>query len=139
MLYDIEIKEAFKSLNSVLRYSWHKRYNAGRRWRRMIGDELLCCGYRVPLEPYEFAHVIITRYSSRLLDYDNLVGGAKLIVDALKCPVVKYGKGESLKVVNKSGLGFIKDDDPSCVKLEYRQEIRREPGTRIEIKELERC
>lgn len=139
MVYDIEIKEAFKSLNSVLRYSWHKRYNEGRRWRRMIGEALLCCGYRVPGEPYEYAHVRITRYSSRLLDYDNLVGGAKTIVDVLKSPVVKCGKGEGLKVFNKSGLGFIKDDDPRCVKLEYRQEIRRLPGTRIEIKELERC
>ncbi len=54
-------------------------------------------------EKGERRRIVITRYGARVLDYDNLVGGAKPLVDAIR----------------RSEL--IEDDRPACVDLEYNQ------------------
>ena len=54
---------------------------------------------------YERCHVTVTRYGSRLLDFDNMGGGLKFLMDAL----VKNG--------------ILADDSPKCVQsLELWQE-----------------
>lgn len=61
--------------------------------------------------------VRITRFASRMLDKDNLYGGAKPICDALRY------------------AGYIKDDDPNSIELIVRQSkcTRKQVGTLIEI------
>lgn len=63
------------------------------------------------------AHLRITRFGSRLLDDDNLRGGAKPLIDCLK----------------ESGL--IEDDSPKWIDLEVKQELvpAGEERTEIEI------
>lgn len=43
----------------------------------------LAVGNRNPKEPLEYAEIIYTRYSSRVLDYDNLVNSFKAVQDGL--------------------------------------------------------
>lgn len=50
------------------------------------------------------AHVRITRFGSRLLDHDNLTGGAQPLVNGLK------------------EIGLIHDDSPEWLTLEVKQE-----------------
>jgi len=63
--------------------------------------------------------VVITRRSCRLLDDDNLYGGAKPLIDSLR------------------ELGLIPDDDTKTIKLECRQvrvSSRAQEGVELEIK-----
>ena len=65
----------------------------------------------------ERRRVVITRYGPQLLDYDNLVGGAKPLIDAL------------------CNSGAIWDDDPKHLDVTVKQEksSRREARTEVEI------
>ena len=54
-------------------------------------------------EPGEYRVVEIERRGGPALDYDNLVSGAKPLVDAIRI------------------VGLIEDDKPACVDLRYRQ------------------
>lgn len=71
--------------------------------------------------PTSKRYVVITRgtFPGRLLDEDNLVGGCKRILDALK-----PGRG----------LGLIKDDSKEWVKAYYYQNETEPPGwARVEV------
>lgn len=62
--------------------------------------------------------VRITRCARKLLDADNFAGGCKAIIDRLR-----YS-------------GYIVDDNPAAVRLEFEQEkvrTKKEEGTRIEL------
>jgi hypothetical protein len=62
--------------------------------------------------------VRITRCARKLLDADNFAGGCKAIIDRLR-----YS-------------GYIVDDNPAAIKLEFEQEkvrTKKEEGTRIEL------
>jgi hypothetical protein len=53
---------------------------------------------------HQYKHVYVTRYGPRELDFDNLVGGCKPLVDAL------------------FRAGLIWDDSPRYVHIEYEQQ-----------------
>jgi hypothetical protein len=86
--------------------------------------------YIKKLENYDFLlknkkatgkmHVKITRFSTRTLDYGNLVGGCKPLLDAMK------------------QNGLIVDDSPKWIEDEYFQENCKTgfERTEIEIKEV---
>ena len=94
--------ELCKSLNQVR--DWRQRHADTQRWERALRAELTL---RPPATPPERADVSITRrYAGRCreFDFDDFVGGAKALLDAL------------------NRLGWLKDDSPSHVKVTYLQE-----------------
>lgn len=72
-----------------------------------------------PPEPFQRARVDIERHGVREPDPDNLVGGAKRLIDCLTTPrllnVRKAGARQRVK--NKRGLGFVIDDGPDHIEL----------------------
>ena len=65
----------------------------------------------------ELRYLVVTRHSSRSLDYDNFIGGCKPLLDALV----------------REGLLF--DDSPQWLEAEYRQEkcARIDARTEVEV------
>lgn len=86
------------SLNKVLRMHWATRRALKKNWGTVLKSFLK----QPPALPC--TAVTIHSFRIKLLDYDNLVGGAKeVIVDNLK------------------DLGFIEDDSPDKVQISYEQ------------------
>ena len=76
----IEIPLPTPSLNQVQRM----HFQARRRMRDQY--EMICRSCATPItrvRPRQFRHVTIVRHGVRQLDHDNLVGGAKILLDAL--------------------------------------------------------
>lgn len=103
----ISIPTPTPSLNETQRLHPMAYHRLGKQWQtaiRMLAPKQLetATGRR---------RVVIERRSTRELDQDNLVGGAKVVIDALK------------------KLGFILDDNPANLDLEVVQ-ARCEKGER---------
>ncbi len=82
-----------------------------------------------PEYPIEQCEITITRYASRLLDWDNCYGGIKPLMDCLV----------SATKANPSGLGLILDDNPNVVinlKMQQEKCKRTECRTVIKISEI---
>ena len=75
---------------------------------------------RAPMACSIQRRITIHSYRTRLLDHGNLVGGAKPIPDALK------------------HLGWIKDDSPHWVQIDYHQEVdsKQAPLTVVTVEEM---
>lgn len=106
------------SLNKLLRMHWAKR-------RRLCDDvqaEITAMhGLPLPSRRRVAKSVRIMSYRKRLLDKDNLTGGAKPIVDALKL------------------CGFIWDDSPEWIELHVDQAVdAKRPRTEIEVSQVGR-
>ena len=72
-----------KSLNGLLNMktrSYHQYNNYKQEWKRSIEME---CSDLLPGVPLEFAKIKLVRCYYRFLDYDNLVGSMKPVVDGL--------------------------------------------------------
>lgn len=99
----LTIPELSPSLNKTLRLGhWSQHHKHRRHWAMLVlvaKSEARI--WAVPL--LKRAKVIIERRGGRVMDQDNLVGGAKAIVDSLK------------------DCGFIVDDKPKNVELDVRQ------------------
>lgn len=104
--------EATPSRNAVDKLHWTARNRLRERWQWLIRVARL----NERIVPVRWPHALLTieRYGPRKLDHDNLVGGAKQLIDALKHE------------------GFIVDDTPEHVTVEYRQKTGT-PATRIQI------
>lgn len=74
----IQIPKVPPSLNQYIRMHWTKRQKLHAEWM----DILRVCA-SPPVNPLYKARLSITRYSSRSLDYDNLVGSYKIVTDCL--------------------------------------------------------
>lgn len=103
MQVEFTIPSVTPSLNTWQRMNRYKRPGV----RRMFAWE--CRVFRplswVPAPP--FVRVWIVRHGQRLLDFDNLVGGCKVLCDSLK------------------DAGFIADDSPAHIDLHVSQELTR--------------
>lgn len=107
------------SLNQWQRLHYHRR----RDLRRAFGKELLVARQASSRAPWLWnakgpRRVTIVRYGTRLLDQDNLYGGLKPLVDAMK------------------DVGLIEDDTPELLQLQAEQRKvadRRQAGTVIQI------
>lgn len=64
-------------------------------------------------------HVVVTRYSPKQLDQDGLAGGCKILLDALV------------------RSGWLVDDSPEWLEVEFRQAKGRENKTVVEVCEVE--
>ena len=90
------------SLNKVFRWHWAKKLRLRKTYQIYIRSAMNKLKYRKTKKKEAF-ELVITTTVKRKYDYDNLVGGAKILVDAL----VREG--------------FIYDDSPLYVKTRYSQ------------------
>jgi hypothetical protein len=74
---------------------------AYRGLRQSLAQELAVSGGPRPREPLSRAGLVIWRYSSGVLDWDNLLGGLKPLIDGLLPPSKQHPQG----------LGYMADDD----------------------------
>lgn len=117
----LEIPKKIESLNRILNMPlWaRKRYNVD--WAQEIYIEYLRKYRCKPKKALGKRFVKITSLRTRKLDIDNLIGGCKGLVDALK----------------KHDL--IVDDSPKWIEVEYKQETDgKNPRTVIEVCECVR-
>ena len=98
----ITIPEATPSLNVVLRKfrNLHARKKEQERW-----DWMVRAAWR-KTETLSECEIIITRFASRLLDWDNMGGGLKFLMDGL--------------VHN----GVIADDNPVVVRRAHLEQVK---------------
>lgn len=77
---EFEIKGLPKTLNTNSS-NWRVKAGEVRKWKNLV---LYSVGYKKPQYPLEKAKLTLTRHSSTKIDYDNLVGSFKPIIDGLK-------------------------------------------------------
>lgn len=109
----LTIPFAFPSNNRMLRMHWAMRRKLKGDWQWLVKAEAL--RLPAPIRVLPRAKLIIERFGPKMLDYDNLVGGAKGIVDSLVSE------------------GFFVDDSPAHLTSEYRQHIGKPSRTVISI------
>lgn len=107
------------SLNQLIRSHWSKRRALRIHYAWTIQAALIESGQDISNFKNQKQLIKITSYRKIKLDEDNLIGGAKPLIDALK------------------DVNLIKDDSPDYVKIEYYQIIDKTPKTIIEITNLE--
>lgn len=95
----VYIPMKIKSLNKTNTMHWAARHREGKKWETAIwaslnGKILKASGRML---------VTISSYRKKICDKDNIAGGAKMVVDALK------------------RLGIIVDDTPAMVEVTYNQ------------------
>ena len=96
----ITLPYATPSLNQLIRMHWGAR----KRLQDDLSFMVLAKSMAIPkAAPRDRRTVRITRHGPRKLDHDNLVGGCKPLVDALR------------------GARLIHDDNPDCVRVIYTQ------------------
>jgi len=110
----IEIHDSIKSRNSLDKAHWSVRHHYTLKWESLIYYAFKCR----PPKAKGKVMVKIKSFRTGTLDHDNLVGGCKGILDAMK------------------RLGLIIDDTPDLVHVDYEQKRvkREERKTVIELK-----
>ena len=108
------------SLNETQRHhwSWLKRQNESLAWSLRSG---LNKGPKIP-SAIGKRRMVVERHGRRLLDQDNLAGGAKGLIDAIKA------------------ARLITDDKPDACELVFRQVVARgpiHPYTVISLEDVE--
>lgn len=114
MTVRIEIPFAMPSQNQYQRWHWRKRARHINECRVLVRMAIGSVP-GLPLTVPRRAAVTFTRYSSGELDYGNLVGGCKGLLDALRYE------------------GVIHDDSPRWVEERYLQAAAERGGGRTEI------
>jgi len=99
-----------KSLNYFIKHShWGRRNRDKKQWLKVI-DKVINNYTGI-----YYNKITIISIRKRLLDMDNLIGGAKTLIDSL---------------VDKK---LIKDDSPDLVKIDYKQRISKTKGIGTEV------
>lgn len=119
-LWTLDIPEASPSLNafanSLRPYAYQKIRND---WQKYLISAWWEAREHTPalasLTPPRRARLTVTRSSPRALDPDNLVGGLKPVIDALR------------------RMNLIHDDDPESLTLDVRAQKARHGATRLEL------
>ena len=94
----IEIPELTLSTNEIMREFAHpqKKKRERERWHWVVRQAMKW--HQLPKEPIDLCNITIYRCNNRLLDWDNMGGGLKFLLDALK------------------SNNIIKDDNPKVVR-----------------------
>lgn len=117
-MIELCIPEATPSLNTTNRLHWTARRRLRAHWRRLVWVALVTAGgAQWSRVAPSYALVRIERFGKRVLDRDNLYGGCKTLIDALK------------------DFHLILDDSPDHIHLDVVGLIHRTPSTRIRITE----
>lgn len=100
------------SLNVTSKMHWLKYQREKKMWQFAIWavGQALIKSRNTP-----FTRITLRSYRKRLLDRDNLIGGAKMVIDAIR------------------DLKWIVDDDPAHLTVEYVQEQRKPYITILEM------
>lgn len=69
-----------KTPNSLLGAHWKARMSHSRKWKKLVGHQII--GNK-PREPLKKATLTFIRFSSRSPDFDGLSGSFKSVMDAL--------------------------------------------------------
>ena len=77
----IEFPMPTPSLNQLQRMHWHAKKSLRDRYTRLFRTYATIA---TRARPRQFRHVSIVRHGVRVLDFDNLVGGCKPLLDALE-------------------------------------------------------
>jgi len=138
--------EPWPTLNRLLRMSRFARPRQKKRYRRLASATALMYGWKVP-DPSEIDqfHTMLwlARVGPRVLDHDNLVGGAKCVVDGLCASPyrVRTKRGGWAVARHSDGSvfrmwGLFADDSPKYLTVHYKQMRtvdRRKYGTYIKF------
>ena len=100
------------SQNETDHWHWAKKKATSKKYVDCISTLMLALPLEVrrSLPPSQLVHVSILSKRCRTLDYGNLVGGCKILVDALR-----YS-------------GLIRNDDTLSIQESYAQEVAKKPG-----------
>ena len=113
------------SLNVMKRMEFHVYGRLRETWKNVLYHQLDARrrqdkrNLQASAEDKVPVRIRFTVFHPRLFDYDNLVGGCKLVLDALK--------------VSKQGLGWIAGDSPALCSVTYEQVKSTRLGTEISI------
>lgn len=113
-MIEIQVPEVVPSLNRLMRLHWAARRRLLKKWEWIVFAEVYRVGGPLAIKYEGRMRVRITRRSGKLLDQDNLVGSAKIVLDALK------------------NSRLIADDSPLHIELICDQETGR-PMTKIQV------
>jgi hypothetical protein len=97
MVIVLDIPESTPSLNRSRGEHWAKAHRRSAKWQWLVKVARLDAKLFERIEPLRRAKITIERWGPKLLDHDNMVAGAKQLIDSL----VKEG--------------FIADDNPDCI------------------------
>lgn len=115
--FTLEVPKASPSLNEINGRHWRHYREQKKLWEKEIWVAKSQAGiYGMPM--FKRAKVSIERYGLNLLDVDNLTGGCKMIIDALRA------------------LGLIEDDSPAHIDLTVKQHCSKSPRTLISVQEV---
>ena len=108
----LEIKKKIKSNNVMLRSHWSVKRTDRKEYALLVRSQMKLKKIKY-IQPGSKCTIMIISYRKRLLDFDNLVGGAKTLVDALveEC--------------------LIHDDSPEYVNLIYEQYKAKQESTMV--------
>lgn len=110
----ITLPKPYPLLNQMLKAHYATKAKKKRAWRWHIVASL-GGAHALPKEPFKKAHIRIERHSVGTPDHDNVVGGAKPLLDCLTTPRLNaHGH-----IANKHGLGIIEDDSPAHITTDY--------------------
>lgn len=115
MRYTLQLSGASPSNNVIKGLHFHVYKKERENWMKAVMASLSTLE-RVP--PIEKAFIRVTRESSGNLDWDNVYGGLKPLLDCLVAPSAR----------NPSGLGLIVDDNPK--NMPFPPFVQQLPGKR---------
>lgn len=139
----IEIREAYPSPNVYLGRHWKKYYDVKRRLYRLIYTAVVSDPEARKLinARLQKAYIHIERYGKQM-DDDNLMAGAKPVIDILRCPT-KAEERSAVRLALKKGrrpqfyhLNMFLDDSPDHLALSAEQAPARKnkgPSTVITV------
>jgi Holliday junction resolvase RusA-like endonuclease len=107
----IEIPIKVKSRNVLDRQHWAVKRQSKKEYGLFIRNQMRL--RKIPLAECKKYSIVILSYRKKKLDYDNLVGGCKHLIDAL---------------IDER---FIHDDSPDYIDIRFEQHISNEYNTII--------
>lgn len=120
MILRLTLPFASPSQNELDRWHWTKKRKLRDQCRLLIASQMRIAGIAPDAPPQEKRAVQVIRQGRKTLDYGNLVGGFKPILDALRLEYLLY------------------DDSPQWVEDKYTQVLSRQPhgATIITVSEI---
>lgn len=120
MTIEIKLPEATPSLNETRKWHWAREHKEKQRWLWMV-KSVLGPSVIEASQAKGSRRLVLERFGVRPVDADNLAGGAKGLIDALK------------------QLGLVRDDSPTFLELEAKNGKREKgqaPWTKLTLEDV---
>ena len=95
----IELPISTPSLNKTIKWHWSKRSRKRKEYQFMIAGQMNKIKCRKATKE-DMCRLVITTSVRRKYDYDNLVGGMKNLIDALKREGFIYDDSPDLSLIH---------------------------------------